>query len=93
MHADPPPRGASPLSSHPEQSLIVVENSLYGSWTGLDPCSAAGSLLSAIYGNLFEIGPKGTLVDDLATGYTLTDGGQIFTMTIRQGSPSPMAHH
>jgi peptide/nickel transport system substrate-binding protein len=68
-------------------SITVLENSVYGSWTGLDPVAStvAGSFLNAIYGNLFEIGPGGKLIDDLATGYKLTDGGQKFTMTIRPG--------
>ena len=68
-------------------SITVLENSVYGSWTGLDPVAStvAGSFLNAIYGNLFEIGPGGKLVDDLATGYKLTEGGKQFTMTIRPG--------
>lgn len=68
-------------------SLTVLENPLYGNWTGLDPAlsTTTGSFMDAIYGDLFEIGPNGTLVDDLATGYTLSKSGKVFTISLRRG--------
>ena len=41
--------------------------------------------MNAIYGELFELGPNGTIVPDLATGYSITNGGKTITLNIRQG--------
>jgi peptide/nickel transport system substrate-binding protein len=71
-------------------SLTVLEDAGYeGAWpTGLDPATnlngaANQSFMNAIYGNLFELGPKGKIIDDLATGYAFSDGGDTVTINIR----------
>jgi peptide/nickel transport system substrate-binding protein len=62
-----------------------------GAWpTGLDPATntngaANQSLMNAIYGNLFELGPKGKIIDDLATGYGFLNGGKTVTILLRKG--------
>ena len=80
-------RVAATRSHAARGSLTVLENPLYGNWTGLDPVLsvATGSFMDAIYGDLFEIGPKGQLVDDLAKGYTLSTSGKVFTISLRRG--------
>lgn len=53
---------------------------------GLDPASAGVSyniLLNAIYGGLFQLGQKGKIIPDLATGYTISDKGKTLTLTLR----------
>ena len=40
---------------------------------------------SAIYGQLFELGTGGTVVRDLATGYSFSPDAKTVTITIRQG--------
>lgn len=73
-------------------SLTVLLNQGYeGAWpTGLDPATntngaANQDLMNSIYGNLFELGPKGKIIDDLATGYGFLDGGKTVTIVLRQG--------
>ena len=73
-------------------SLTDLLNAGYeGAWpTGLDPATntngaANQSLMNAIYGNLFELGPKGKIIDDLATGYSFSNGGDQVNITIRNG--------
>jgi len=73
-------------------SLTVFEWTGYsGDWpAGLDPATningaATQSQMDAIYGELFELGPNGTIVDDLATGYSFSNGGKTITLDIRQG--------
>jgi peptide/nickel transport system substrate-binding protein len=73
-------------------SLTVFEWTGYsGDWpAGLDPATningaATQSQMNAIYGELFELGPKGTIIDDLATGASLSNGGKTWTIDIRQG--------
>jgi peptide/nickel transport system substrate-binding protein len=41
--------------------------------------------MNAIYGSLFELGPNGTIIPDLATGYSFSNGGKTITLDIRQG--------
>jgi peptide/nickel transport system substrate-binding protein len=41
--------------------------------------------MDAIYGELFELGPKGAIIPDLATGYSISNGGKTITLDIRQG--------
>lgn len=70
-------------------SLTVLESFL--SWTsGLDPQTnpqavADQSLEDAVYGELFELGPRGRIVDDLASGAHLGDGGRTLTIDVRRG--------
>ena len=73
-------------------SLTVLLNQGYeGAWpTGLDPDTntngaANQDLMNSIYGNLFELGPKGKIIDDLATGYSFSDGNDQVNITIRSG--------
>ena len=73
-------------------SLTVLEwTGFSGDWpAGLDPATningaADQSQMDAIYGELFELGPKGKIVPDLATGYSYSNGGKSITITLRQG--------
>jgi peptide/nickel transport system substrate-binding protein len=73
-------------------SLTVLLNSGYeGAWpTGLDPATntngaANQDLMNSIYGNLFELGAGGTIINDLASSYTFADGGKTLTIDIRPG--------
>ena len=73
-------------------SLTVLLNQGYeGSWpTGLDPATntngaANQDLMNSIYGNLFELGPGGKIINDLATGYKFVQGGDEVDITIRNG--------
>jgi len=73
-------------------SLTVLLNQGYeGAWpTGLDPATntngaANQDLMNSIFGNLFELGPKGKIIDDLATGYSFSDGNDQVNITIRNG--------
>jgi peptide/nickel transport system substrate-binding protein len=73
-------------------SLTALLNQGYeGAWpTGLDPATntngaANQDLMNAIFGNLFELGPKGKIIDDLATGYSFSDGNDQVNITIRNG--------
>jgi len=72
-------------------SITVLESSGYsGSWTTLDPAenkegAATQDFMSAIYGQLFELGPGGQVVPDLATGYTFSPDAKTVTVTLRQG--------
>ena len=72
-------------------SITVLESSGYsGAWSNLDPAqdkegAALQDFNSAIYGQLFELGTGGKVVDDLATGYTFSPDAKTVTITIRQG--------
>ena len=59
-------------------------------WPTLDPAtdSQSGSdidLMNSIYGELFESGKGGKIVPDIASGYKITDGGRLVTITLRPG--------
>ena len=72
-------------------SITVLESSGYsGAWTNLDPPknkegAATQDFMTAIYGQLFELGPTATIVPDLATGYTFSPDAKTLTITLRQG--------
>ena len=72
-------------------SLTVGEDAnFYGSWPSLDPTTSTHSVgevpfFDAIFGNLFEQGPNGHLVPDLATGYKFTNGGMTLVLHLRHG--------
>ena len=59
-------------------SITVLESSGYsGAWTTLDPAenkegAATQDFMTAIYGQLFELGTGGKIIPDLATGYTFS---------------------
>jgi peptide/nickel transport system substrate-binding protein len=65
--------------------LIVNET-----WPGLDPATDVQDaldepMLNAIYGGLFEQGPNGQALPDLATGYTYSDRNLVVTISLRHG--------
>src|SRR6266542_1799996 len=64
-------------------TLTVLEwTGFSGDWpAGLDPATningaADQSQMDAIFGELFELGPKGKIIPDLATGYKFSNGGK-----------------
>jgi peptide/nickel transport system substrate-binding protein len=77
---------------HAGGSLTVLEGTGFaGDWpAGLDPATdingaANQSYMNAIFGQLFELGPGGKIVYDLASGATPSNGGKTWTISIRQG--------
>jgi peptide/nickel transport system substrate-binding protein len=72
-------------------SITVLESSGYsGAWSTLDPAqnkegAATQDFMTAIYGQLFELGTGGKIIDDLATGYTFSPDAKTVTVTLRQG--------
>jgi peptide/nickel transport system substrate-binding protein len=82
--------GGGSGTGHAGGSMTVLENTGYeGTWpTGLDPATntngaANQSMMNAIFGNLFELGPGGKIVPDLATGYAFSNGGKTVTIHLR----------
>jgi peptide/nickel transport system substrate-binding protein len=89
-----PSSTSSPSSGTPHSggSLTVLEDAGYeGAWpAGLDPATntngaANQSYMDSIFGQLFELGPHGKIIDDLATGYGFSDGGKTVTINLRHG--------
>ena len=72
-------------------SITVLESSGYsGAWSTLDPAqnkegAATQDFMSAIFGQLFELGSGGKVVGDLASGYSFSPDAKTVTITIRQG--------
>lgn len=71
-------------------TLTVLEPSADAWPTGLDPVTSTTATISqsemnAIFGELFELGPRGTTIDDLAEGSSLTDHNRRFTIRLRPG--------
>jgi peptide/nickel transport system substrate-binding protein len=72
-------------------SITVLESSGYaGAWTTLDPAenkegAATQDFMTAIYGQLFELGTGGKIIPDLATSYTFSPDAKTVTITLRQG--------
>jgi peptide/nickel transport system substrate-binding protein len=71
-------------------SLTVLEGKGFsGDWPlGLDPAtnttgSADQDYYNAVYGQLFELGDKGKLIYDLATGYKFSNGNKTVTVNLR----------
>jgi peptide/nickel transport system substrate-binding protein len=85
--------GSSPSSAPLKAggSITVLESSGYsGAWTNLDPPNnkegaATQDFMTAIYGQLFELGTGGKIVPDLATGYSFSPDGKTLTINLRQG--------
>jgi peptide/nickel transport system substrate-binding protein len=82
--------GASTASSAPRSLTVLELGTTYGSWSSLDPLTDAASSVNhdyfnAIYGELFEQGPGGVLIPDLATGYKVTDSGLEVDIALRPG--------
>ncbi|MGH3320672.1 MAG: ABC transporter substrate-binding protein [Streptosporangiaceae bacterium] len=69
-------------------TVTFLTNGLGSTWSrGLDAASAgvaATNYLSAIYGQLFQLGPGGEVNPDLATGDTFSDHGRTVTITLRR---------
>jgi peptide/nickel transport system substrate-binding protein len=72
-------------------SITVLANSGYnGAWpSGLDPASntngaADQSYMSSIFGQLFELGPGGKVVPDLATSYKFSKDAKTITIHLRK---------
>ena len=73
-------------------SLTVLEGKGFsGDWPlGFDPAtnttgSADQDYYNAVYGQLFELGDKGKLIYDLATGYQYSNGNKTVTIDLRPG--------
>jgi peptide/nickel transport system substrate-binding protein len=84
----------APASSGPKEggSLTVLEATGYsGDWPdGLDPATnidgaADQDYMDAVYGELFELGPKGAIIPDLATGSSISSDAKTITLDIRPG--------
>lgn len=81
---------AAKASSSSSQSLHVLVGSAFEWSAGLDPAtnpiSAADAIYEdAVYGDLFLQKANGTLVPDLATGYSDSDAGKTWTVYLRHG--------
>ena len=72
-------------------SITVLESSGYsGAWSTLDPAqnkegAATQDFMTAIYGQLFQLGSGGAIVPDLATAYSFSPDAKTVTITLRQG--------
>lgn len=73
-------------------TLTVLEGSGFaGQWpAGLDPATntngaANQPYMDSIYGQMFELGSKGKIIPDLATGYKFSNGGKTVTISLRHG--------
>ena len=60
-------------------------------WSNLDPATDTveathTEIMDAIYGELFEQGPGGTFIDDLASGYSWSKNHLAFTIDVRKGA-------
>jgi len=72
-------------------SITALESAGYsGAWTSLDPAAdksfaALQDFNTAIYGQLFELGPGGKIIPSLASGYSFSPDAKTVTITIRQG--------
>ncbi|MCL2393763.1 MAG: ABC transporter substrate-binding protein [Acidimicrobiaceae bacterium] len=80
--------GAGQASAQTGGSLVVLEPA--ATWAELDPATNTADagdqdIMNAIYGELFEQGPHGTLVPDLATGYKFSNGSKTVTISLRPG--------
>ncbi|MBO0714420.1 MAG: hypothetical protein J2P59_06665, partial [Acidimicrobiales bacterium] len=65
----------------------LIGAGLFGSWTGFDPVvtTSQSEFEAAVYGSLFDLGPKGALIPDLATSYKLSNGDLTLTIKLRPG--------
>jgi transposase len=48
--------------------------------------------MDSIFGQLFELGPHGTIIPDMATGYTFSNGGKTVTINLRPGCGTVAEH-
>lgn len=87
--------GAAPGTTTPSSAprhggtLHYLVSGVLASWDmGLDPASAgdAPSIYEdAIFGQLFRLTPSGGIQPVLASGYTVSGGGTVLTITLRPG--------
>ena len=83
--------GGTGTSQTPQRggTLTYLVSGLLTSWDlGLDPATAGfvpSIYEDAIFGQLFRLTPTGGIQPVLASGYTLSDGGTVVTITLRQG--------
>lgn len=86
--------GSGAASGTPQNggSLTVLEGSGFaGAWpAGLDPATntngaANQPYMDSIYGQMFELGPNGKILPDLATGYQFSNAGKTVTISLRHG--------
>src|ERR1700761_7796268 len=70
-------------------TLNYLVSGLLSEWDlGLDPATggaAPSTYEDAIFGQLFRLTPSGGIQPVLATGYTVTDGGTVLTISLRSG--------
>ena len=73
-------------------SITVLEGKGFsGDWPfGLDPAtntdgSADQDYMTAVYGQLFELGQTGNIIPDLATSYAFSNDAKTITINLRQG--------
>jgi peptide/nickel transport system substrate-binding protein len=89
--APPKAKAAAPAAGSGGSLTVLLNQGYEGAWpTGLDPDTntngaANQDLMNSIYGNLFELGPKGKIIDDLASGYSFSDSNDQVNITIRKG--------
>ena len=76
----------------PGGSITVLEGKGFsGDWPfGLDPAtntdgSADQDYMTAVFGQLFELGGNGQIQPDLATSYAFSNGAKTITINLRQG--------
>ncbi|HVB06818.1 MAG TPA: ABC transporter substrate-binding protein [Acidimicrobiales bacterium] len=79
---------AAVAAVHHGGSLVDLVNG--GEWPGLDPATntqdtADATENNAIFGQLFEVGPNGTIVPSMASGYHLADHNLKVLISIRPG--------
>lgn len=82
------PSAPAPSGTTEGGSLTVLEGPTEA-MNGLDPGHETlltyDGVLGAIYGELFELGPNGTEIPDLASGYSYANGGKTLVIDIRKG--------
>jgi peptide/nickel transport system substrate-binding protein len=83
------PPAKARAASGPHGSITdLLGAGLFGSWTGFDfsdTTSLSEFASPTVLGALFDLGPNGTLIPDLATGYKLSNGGLTLTIHLRPG--------
>jgi peptide/nickel transport system substrate-binding protein len=82
--------GPVPAASAAGGSLTVLAVGTTAEWPGLLPATdsqdaADFDYMNDIYGQLFEQGPKGTVIPDLATGYSFSPNKLTVTIDLRHG--------
>src|SRR5215468_8658280 len=83
--------GTSASATTPQHggTLNYLVSGLLSQWDrGLDPASggaAPAAFEDAIYGNLFRLTPTGGIEPMLASGYQVSDGGTVITISLRPG--------